>query len=380
MSYLKLQDYTLAQTLLRELSSDKSIGYYSLTARARLSTIPKDSKNQLANDIGSGDRSIASEPLLELMDESAPKLVTEENESEETLAAEIESPTPPTEEEIEAATEIEENPVEFKDPKLRVYFQRGQSFTRIGLLEKARWELYEIERKTSNKDYLTLLMKAYEEAESHHRSSAIGQIYFSSNMQRYEMQNIKYLWEHTYPRAYSEHVEKYATEFSVPNSFIWSIMRAESLYRPFVVSPVGALGLMQIMPNTGLQVSKLLGESGFQKKRLRDPETNVKLGSRYLQRLIKMFNGSYPLAAAAYNAGPHRVESWLSNFGNLELDEFIEHIPFVETRNYVKKVVRYKNVYSKLYNKTPDNDDLLAQDLPITLKGAPAMRESWEQL
>ncbi len=377
MSYYKLEDFPKAQALLHELSQDRLIGFYSLTAKARLSEIPKPLEVTIATQSLEPSRLPAAQSLDQ--EYPAQQADAEENESEETLSEETEVSLI-AEEESEISPEKEEPVVEFKDPKFREYFRRGQDFVRVGLLERARWEYYEVERKTSNKDYLALLMKAYEETDSHHRSAAIGQIFFITPRQRYEMQNIKYLWEHTYPRAYKQQVEKYATEFDVPTSFIWGIMRAESLYRPFVVSPVGAQGLMQIMPNTGLHLARLLGMASFQKSQLKEPEVNIRLGSRYLQRLTKMFKGSHPLAAAAYNAGPHRVESWLASFGNLELDEFIEHIPFVETRNYVKKVVRYQSIYNRLYNNRSEPELSLAKSLPVVIEGKPSMRESWEQL
>src|SRR5690606_5955015 len=127
------------------------------------------------------------------------------------------------------------------------------------------------------------------------------------------------------------------------------IMRAESQYRTDVISPVGARGFMQLMPHTARQVAKLLDDGTYRERQLIGPEVNIRLGTRYLQRLLRKFENPIPLAAAGYNAGPHRVESWLSAFGNLDMDEFIEHIPFVETRNYVKKVVRNFGIYRDLY-------------------------------
>lgn len=94
---------------------------------------------------------------------------------------------------------------------------------------------------------------------------------------------------------------------------------------------------MQVMPNTGKRVSQILGENDFSPKKLLEPNDGIKIGARYLQRLMVKFENTVPLVAASYNAGPHRVKTWLASFGFLEMDEFIEHIPFLETRNYVKK-------------------------------------------
>jgi soluble lytic murein transglycosylase len=87
-----------------------------------------------------------------------------------------------------------------------------------------------------------------------------------------------------------------------------------------------------------------------------------------------------PLVAAAYNSGPHRVESWLVSFGHLETDEFVEHIPFLETRNYVKKVVRTYTLYRRIYAQDQKPDTFLAKGLGVPIPTRAATRESWETL
>ena len=379
MSYLRSEDLAMARTLLSELSQDRLMNFYSQAAQARLVNIPiKETPTPI---VQMGDSLVMRLPASAFDDkeETSSSSSQEEAESEENLKDY-------EEEVVEVDSDVlldkEVSSVTFKDPRLRENFERAQDFVRLGFFDSARWEYYEVERKTRNKDYLLLLMKAYEEIESYHRSSYIGQIFFVTPRERYEMDNVKFLWRHTYPQAFKELVQKYSKNYSVPEEFIWSIIRAESRYRPFVVSPVGAQGLMQIMPNTGRQVSRLLGESSFQTKQLKEPETNIRLGSRYLMRLLKKFDGSLPLVAASYNAGPHRVESWLTAFGNLDMDEFIEHIPFVETRNYVKKVTQYFGIYSKLYDKQMEKKTLtwLNEMVPVRLDRKPSLRESWEEI
>ena len=126
-------------------------------------------------------------------------------------------------------------------------------------------------------------------------------------------------------------------------------MRAESQYRFDARSPVGATGLMQLMPFTAQQVARVYMSRSMDGINLTDPATNIELGARYLRRLAEKTGGSLPLMAAAYNAGPHRALIWLRGFGSLGMDEFIEHIPFAETRNYVKKVSRHYKIYLALY-------------------------------
>jgi soluble lytic murein transglycosylase len=157
-------------------------------------------------------------------------------------------------------------------------------------------------------------------------------------------------------------------------------MRAESHFRPEIRSPVGAIGLMQIMPYTATNMSKLLNLKDFEVSQLSTPIANMNIGVHYLDRLLKKFNSSVPLAAASYNAGPHRMKSWIKSFSNLDIDEFVEHIPFLETRNYVKKVVSNCHVYSKLYSNKKDLFAYLVDPVPFKTDGQTIQKESWDDI
>jgi soluble lytic murein transglycosylase len=122
------------------------------------------------------------------------------------------------------------------------------------------------------------------------------------------------------------------------------------------------------------------GESVPEDLNLLDPSINIRLGAQYLGRLGQKFKGSLPLVAAAYNAGPHRVETWLVNFGQLDMDEFVEHIPFMETRNYVKKVIRHHAMYRRLYAKDQKSVEMLAKALGVPIPTRAATRESWDSM
>jgi soluble lytic murein transglycosylase len=158
-------------------------------------------------------------------------------------------------------------------------------------------------------------------------------------------------------------------------------MRAESLYRKDAISPVGALGLMQVMPETGRNLASLMGDKDFNPRSLLQPEQAILYGGRYLSRLMQNFNQSMPLTAASYNAGPHRAQLWLSLYGNLSGDEFIEHIPFTETRNYVKKVMSNYYIYSKLYEDPKLNLAQFREPFTLMLSGTEVpLKESWNDL
>ncbi len=151
------------------------------------------------------------------------------------------------------------------------------------------------------------------------------------------------VWGVTYPLAFREDVAKNAAANAIPESLVWAIMRTESNYFPAALSPVGAVGLMQIMPATAESMSK--GDS----KRLTHPDLNIKLGTRHLKDLMESYDRNLTLAVAAYNAGSGNVKRWQKGYGDLPEDEFIESIPFRETREYVKKVVSSMEMYQRLY-------------------------------
>jgi soluble lytic murein transglycosylase len=126
-------------------------------------------------------------------------------------------------------------------------------------------------------------------------------------------------------------------------------MREESSYRPDALSVVGARGLVQVMPATGASVAERLGWKGFHEDQLFVPSRNLALGSSYLGELLRTFDGRVSAAVAAYNAGPDAVARWLREGGSLEDDEWVESIPYDQTRSYVRRVLRSLHVYQALY-------------------------------
>lgn len=145
-------------------------------------------------------------------------------------------------------------------------------------------------------------------------------------------------------------VAGYTQGLSVDTALVHAVIRQESQFDPQAESPAGALGLMQLMPATAQDVARKNGWDNKAEWLTSRPEYNVRLGSAYLNELIERFSGAYPLAIAAYNAGPSRVNGWLEDFGDPrsgEVDwvDWIELIPVSETRNYVQRVVEGYVVY-----------------------------------
>lgn len=157
------------------------------------------------------------------------------------------------------------------------------------------------------------------------------------------------LWDQLtvrFPLAYREQIFKFANDTQVEPTFIYAIARQESAFDEQAQSPVGAMGLMQIMPRTALHTAKRSGIKHLRTTQLLDAEHNMLLGSHYLNQLLTEFNGNRILAAAAYNAGPSRVNRWLSEAGKERpVDIWIETIPFKETRYYVQNVLCFSVIY-----------------------------------
>ena len=161
-----------------------------------------------------------------------------------------------------------------------------------------------------------------------------------------------------FPLSYSDKIHKNATQQDLNPAILFGLIRRESAFNKDARSPVGARGLMQIMPRTARQIAKDLNEPWSGKNSLYNPVKNLKYGSYYYQKLLNQFNGHYALALAAYNAGPHRVKKWLPD-ESLPADIWIETIPFKETRHYVTSVL----VYAMIYQQLMQSDELTMSDL-----------------
>jgi soluble lytic murein transglycosylase len=153
------------------------------------------------------------------------------------------------------------------------------------------------------------------------------------------------------PRAYSDEVDKAATKYGLDPNLLFAVMRVESIYHRQIVSFAGAVGLMQIMPRTGMLIARKLGVERFEVSDLLDPKVNVEFAAWYLSSLIKRFDGRVPLAIAAYNGGPHNVRLWMrENNPDMPLEAFLERIPFSQTHEYVRRVLTHYAAYRAQQN------------------------------
>lgn len=155
-----------------------------------------------------------------------------------------------------------------------------------------------------------------------------------------------------FPTPYRNTFEAHASTQQVPPTELMAIARRESAFYPEARSPVGARGLMQIMPATGQEVARSLG-ARHSTTDLYEVEHNVYLGSAYYRQLLDRYGGNRVFALTAYNAGPHRVSRWRNKPGQgVPVDVWIETIPFRETRDYVQAVLAYNVVFQYLIGDT----------------------------
>jgi soluble lytic murein transglycosylase len=157
-----------------------------------------------------------------------------------------------------------------------------------------------------------------------------------------------------YPIVFKDSVDSASNAYTISPNLIFAIMREESRYNETAYSPAGAVGLMQLMPSTAMKLAKKCGIEIKDNEEILIVNTNINLGAKYLKILVDDFN-SLPPAIASYNAGRVIVKTWLNRGNYKSADEFIEDIPYMETRNYVKRVIRSYFQYLR-YNINNSDD------------------------
>ena len=155
-------------------------------------------------------------------------------------------------------------------------------------------------------------------------------------------------WQIFFPLLSWPTIKEEAKRYGIDPYVAAGLIRQESVFNPNAVSRAGARGLMQVMPATGQLISKRQGSGAITAADLLNPTLNVKLGMNYLAQMLGQF-GRIEYAAAAYNAGPNRAQRWIAERGGMDIEDWIEAIPFSETRGYVQGVLRYSANYRRLY-------------------------------
>lgn len=153
-----------------------------------------------------------------------------------------------------------------------------------------------------------------------------------------------------YKLEYTEYVKKYAKEYDVDEYLIYAIIKAESNFNQDAVSHRDAKGLMQLMYSTAEDIAKRI-DIKINEENVLEPDININLGTKYISMLIQKYN-NINLALAAYNAGSGNVDGWIEK-GTLKSDgSDIENVPFTETNNYVRKILRDYEIYKNIYEES----------------------------
>jgi soluble lytic murein transglycosylase len=160
-------------------------------------------------------------------------------------------------------------------------------------------------------------------------------------------------WKILFPQQYWSSIEQDSAKNGLDPYMVASLIRQESEFNPAAISGANAWGLMQLLPSVGRSMAREEGIRHFNENDLLNPETNIRLGTRYLRQTLDKFSGQPAYAFAAYNAGDSRVTDWQSIGKYHGMDEFVESIPFTETRDYVQAILRNESIYRELNGSKP---------------------------
>lgn len=160
------------------------------------------------------------------------------------------------------------------------------------------------------------------------------------------------VWEALFPRPFWDDLKRNSQEHQLDPYLVASLIRQESEFNPAAVSRANAMGLMQLLPGVGKGLAREMKIRNFSTGDLLQPGTNLQLGTRYFKKVVDHYDGHIEYALAAYNAGEDRVEEWRKRGEFKDMEEFVESIPFTETREYVQAILRNAVLYKLLYPKS----------------------------
>jgi soluble lytic murein transglycosylase len=226
---------------------------------------------------------------------------------------------------------------------------RAQILVEAGLAEAARSELALLRKRAKGLDDRLSLAQLHAEIGDFNRAQRLVIDHYGGRLSRGPAARHIDLWWHAWPAPFEGAIRDLRGQgVSLDPALLYSIMREESGYRPEVISVSGARGLLQLMPTTADRVARDIGMPDFDPDHLFQPAVNIRLGAAYLESLLAQFDGRHSAAIASYNAGPQAVSRWLdAHIG--EDDEFVEEIPYSQTRAYAKRVLRSFHAYRVLH-------------------------------
>jgi len=227
-------------------------------------------------------------------------------------------------------------------PDLMFHLTRARVLASLALRQLAVAELDAVDRQSNSSGALrALLMREYFQTAAYGRSLQLANQLPSSRTER-DL--------YRYPLAFWDLIQKKAQDRDLDPYLVLGLIRQESLFDTRARSPATALGLMQLIPPTATRIAKQLGLPAPTQETLFEPETNLTLGTQYLKDLLQRYSNNWHKALAAYNAGEAAVDRWEKEIVTDDIEEFVERIPYVETRGYVKLVLRNHQIYKRLYD------------------------------
>ena len=227
-------------------------------------------------------------------------------------------------------------------------YRRAIELKTLGLDADAAHEVAVLtERYSRDPDALVALSTMLNEVGAYHQALRLARAPFRDQLERTGGTVAPSLWNVAYPTGLLPTIKLQGAK-GVDPYLIAAIIREESQYDVKAVSRVGAIGLMQVMPATANTVAQRVGLPAVGREDLFDQETNIRIGVRYVEQLLEQFSGNLVYTIASYNAGPLAVGNWISQYRGQGQDEFVELIPYQETRQYVKRVLRTYREYVRL--------------------------------
>ena len=245
-------------------------------------------------------------------------------------------------------------------------FLRAVELARLGFGAAAAAELSRVGvtvKRGSPREHLWLAAVLFHHAGLWNRSHRVPRSLDREHTRGYPLGEEVRRWRVAYPRAYRPLVAAASRKAGVSQEVIWAVMREESGFSPTIESWANAVGLMQLLLRTARRAGNE-HRMDVSRRRLHDPAVNIKLGSTYLGFLHRTFGQSPALAVAGYNAGEGAVLRWLRKTPDVPLDEFVDRIPYDQTRRYTKRVLSSLFAYSVLYGTGEDRIPRLRQKLP----------------
>ena len=241
-----------------------------------------------------------------------------------------------------------QSPVARADIEQQTAYRRAIELKTLGLdVDAAREVAALTDRYNRESEVLITLSTMLNEVGAYHQALRLARARFRDQLERTGGTVSPALWNVAYPTGLLPMIRLQGAK-GVDPYLIAAIIREESQYDVKAVSRVGAIGLMQVMPTTANSVARRVGLPAVGRDDLFDQETNIRIGVHYVEQLLEQFSGNLVYTIAAYNAGPSAVGTWMAEFRGQGEDEFVELIPYQETRQYVKRVLRSYREYIRL--------------------------------